>query len=630
MYTRDELPQYVKTAGKVTVFTAFTGLLVFMVAFIFDLGNKEINQALAQNSATTTLRVLNTPPVFDVLPYEIIGSSTTTPTNSGDTVSWGAVATDSNGAPYFMIVCSTADAPTANSNAGTLGTAPPACEAPGAIQWGVSASTTSGDPVVVSTTTVDRNDSGGGSFTESNEWYAWVCDDDINSPQCSLSSQGAFATSTSPFNVNSRPELTSAPNDSPALPGDPFNFDTVAEDDDTDGEADTLFITVCDTNTLYSTSTNSCSDFRASSTVGTLTDPTVPYTVPVPTQDQSYQAFVYVRDQHGHEALAPIQSDFIVANATPTVQDTSINMSGIGGPGSDLTLTILAGETPSSTLTFEVLDDNSCLNFDSDPEISEVGISIFRSPFRATTTCSSTNASHYDPNHCYTSAQPPSSWDLVCTASSTSCAGAGDTSIEYSCTFPLWFVADPTDFGPFAGDDWVAAVQGADDNFATGTQTTTAFPRTLEQNLGLESVEGQIAYGDVAPGDISGNGLNLHATSVIVNVGNTALDQQVAGQSMCSTFSPSTLCPVDETSTIPAPRQRFGTSTFLYLGPETEELSSSTPVTLEIDLAKTTSTSTPNPATTYWGIEVPNEITFAGDYTGLNDFVAEVDQSFSP
>mgnify|MGYP000395018026 CR=1 FL=1 len=102
-YNNEEFPQYVRTAGKITIATAIMGIFVFLAAFMVDFGSQELQKVSAQQ-ATTTLTVLNTPPEFTVEPYETVESSVTNPTNSGDEVRWEAVGTDSNGAPYFLLV----------------------------------------------------------------------------------------------------------------------------------------------------------------------------------------------------------------------------------------------------------------------------------------------------------------------------------------------------------------------------------------------------------------------------------------------------------------------------------------------------------------------------------------------
>ena len=58
---------HLRTAGKITVYTTFVGLVVFAVVFIFNLGGPSVHTADAQDSATTTvgqlllLRLLNLP-----------------------------------------------------------------------------------------------------------------------------------------------------------------------------------------------------------------------------------------------------------------------------------------------------------------------------------------------------------------------------------------------------------------------------------------------------------------------------------------------------------------------------------------------------------------------------------------
>ena len=144
-YNKQHFPRYVETAGKITILTALSGVLIFAFVFIFNIGTNELQRvAAAQGTATTTLTVLNTPPQWVVgqEAREEFQSSTSTPTNSGNQVSWVGTASDANGAPYFLIVCNTSATPTANAAATStaLGTAPPTCFS-GTTRWAVSAST---------------------------------------------------------------------------------------------------------------------------------------------------------------------------------------------------------------------------------------------------------------------------------------------------------------------------------------------------------------------------------------------------------------------------------------------------------------------------------------------------------
>jgi hypothetical protein len=178
LYNQEKLPRYVETAGKITILTALAGVAVFIFAFLFDVGTQEFNRVIAVTSgtATTSLRVLNTPPFYVVEPYEVVESSTSSPTNSGDAIVWAAIGEDPNEADYFLLVCSGNATPTPGS------LAPPSCH-PTTIQWGVSASTTGAGTTTafVSTTTAE-----GGQFAEVNQWFAWVCDADEFNPRSML------------------------------------------------------------------------------------------------------------------------------------------------------------------------------------------------------------------------------------------------------------------------------------------------------------------------------------------------------------------------------------------------------------------------------------------------------------
>jgi len=619
-YNNEEFPQYVKTAGKITVVTAVIGVFVFIAAFMVDVGTQELQKVSAQQ-ATTTLTVLNTPPEFTVFPYEVPESSVTNPTNSGDDIRWEAVGTDSNGAPYFLLLCSTNATPTAvaAADSGSLGTEPPECGI-GAIQWGVSTSTVSGELAFVATTTTEA-----APFSESNDWFAWVCDDDPFNPRCNtVSSQGDVATGSSPFIVNSRPVLSAAGNDGPVDPGDILAFLSTSTDPDTEGGEDNIFITVCSSNVTYDTVTNTCSDSISSSTVGVTANASSTRTIGIPTRDQTYGAFAYVYDQHGHNASAnPIDVSFEVANVAPFVLGAEIELYGELGVGTDLTLSVPGGETPSSTLNFTVQDNNSCQTAALGDEIASYDFSVFRSGV-GTTTCDTTSA-NYNPNNCYPSGVGQTVWNYTCTQVST-CAGPTQTDIDFTCDFPLWFVADPTDNGANTPafleiQNWTAAVRGVDDDGAIGQLSTTSNPRELVSFAAIDILAEDIAYEAVAPGEDTGS---INASSTAQNVGNTGLDQEVLGEDMCEGFTPSIDCESSATSTIPADQQEFNAATFTY-GAGTN-ISSTTASEVELNIPKTTATTSASwqQGITYWGIAVPASITLAGSYTGLNTFTAVV------
>jgi hypothetical protein len=192
----------------------------------------------------------------------------------------------------------------------------------------------------------------------------------------------------------------------------------------------------------------------------------------------------------------------------------------------------------------------------------------------------------------------------------------------YNCTFPLWFVADPTDAGtPWASENWRASVAGVDDDGAIGALTTSSIGQELFSFVALDLLSAAIPYGGLEPGDDTGT---LSATTSILAVGNTALDQENEGESMCTTFSVATECVSSATSTVPENQQKFSSTSLSYGSGLATTLSSTTPFEVELDVNKTTSTTTPNQGITYWGIAVPISITLAGSYEGLNTFTAVV------
>lgn len=611
LYNKNELPNMAYTAGKITILTALAGVTVFMMAFLFDFGAHELSRVSAQ-TATTSLTVLNTPPSFTLNPYEIGGSSTTTPTNSGAVVQWGAIATDANGADYYLLVCSSIASPTPNASAA------PTCG--GGVTWGVSTAISSGAFATVSTTTAEW---GTGQFAEQNTWYAWVCDADPIDPRCSIyAEQGDYATSSSPFYVNNRPVLTDFDNDGPADPGATINFYSTSTDPDTLDAEDNVYLVVCQSNTGIDPVARTCNaaDDLASTTATVTSDAGGSYTLNAITQDDVYPAYGYLVDEHGHTASAnPIQQNFTVNNVAPTVLGGDIDLNG----GLDINLIVEGGETTGFTLDFTVRDANSCENASAGDEIVGYNLSVFRSGVTSATCDAS--AGSYDPNSCYPSGVGAATWNLSCTASSTSCTGPTDDTQIFECTFPLWFVADPTDgvSSPYTGQNWLAAVAGVDDNAAFGSLVDTTSPVDLISLTAIDLITASIPYGSLAPGDSTPT---LSASTTVYSVGNTGIDQEAVGSSMCGTYTVPTPCPGSATSTIPENQQRFASTSLAYGSPLAAILSSTTPTQIELDVPKSTSTSTPNQGITYWGISVPISITLAGSYQGLNTFTAVTDE----
>ena len=606
LYNLLEKKNYMYTAGKISIATALSGLLIFAFIFLFNTGKSEITRVEAQ-SATTTLTVLNTPPTWVSSSTELVESSVSNPTNSGDLIRWRAVATDPNQPNYYLLICNTSATPS-STNSGA-----PRCSS--GIQWGVSAPTPINTQAIVSTTTTEV-----APFATSSPWFAWICDDDSVYARCNTAfTQGTNATNSSPFIVNFRPTFTNYFNSSPANPGAVVTFFSTS----TDSDGNTIRLVVCSTNSSYSTTTNTCGvNELASTSPAMLVNATSSYTLISPLRDQNYNAFGYIVDQHGHEAIGATQgsnAQITVNNVAPTVGSIIVN------GGSNIVPTVAAGQTTGLTLSFTTVDANSCRTAADALEIVNFGLALYQSPLMSTSTCNAFATSTYDPNSCYTSAVATSTWNLNCTASTTSCAlGGADNDMTWSCTFPVWYVINPTDANSFFSTHaWRAGVAAIDDNNATGTFGISAASTTVTSLLAIDLLTGAIPYGQLEPGQNSGT---LSASTTARSTGNTGINQLLQGESMCGTYSVPTPCPNSASSTIPETNQQFATSTVAY--GSGLPLSSSTPQLLQIGIKKSTSTVAASSGITYWGIGVPIAITLAGSYTGRNTvFVAAASSS---
>lgn len=611
LQNKPEFQSYVSTAGKITVVTALFGVVAFTLIFLLNIGAKEFKQVVAQGLATTSITVLNTPPYFTAGPGESPESSTSTPTNSGDNVTWTATAIDPSGEDYFLLVC---DGNTASPTAQLNG--PPSCGG-GDNLWALSATTSSGAQATAATTTLE-------GFAESNTWHAWVCDAVANA-RCnvygSAGADGPTAATSSPFLVNHRPGFTGYWNDSPADPGVAVNFHATSTDPDTVGGQDNVQLHVCNTNSFTG---GTCDGITLATSSLTHPDPTAVYTLPSVIQDDDYDAFGFIIDEHGHVSQGVAQGTganaLTVNNVAPTISSSTVSVFSGG------TMVLTEGVETSDTafdLDFIVTDNNSCdaVGGGAADEFSTSTVAVYRSGV-GSTTCDGTSGA-YNPNNCYPSGAPVSTWNLQCTASSGSCTGSSDPTILVECTFPLWFVADPTD-GASSSDTfywneaWTAAVSATDDDSASSAFTEAATSTTEVQSLlALNLLDATIPYGALEPGQDTGT---LSASTTVESTGNTGLDEGLQGTDMCGGYTSGNPCGPSATHTIPVAEQEFADSELSYgLG---TALSSTSPTTLDINILKSTATSSYSFKDTYWGIAVPASITYAAAYTGENTFTA--------
>jgi hypothetical protein len=598
--------------GQVTIAASLSSAIILL---LFGILFFETNVPRASaDDVTTSVTVLNTPPTWTVDAEESPESSATTPTNSGSAVTWVATATDSSSDNYYLLICKTGAAPTANVGAA------PSCGGGIGNQWAVSAATASGAQATAATTTIE-------TFpfqNESNDWFAWVCDGNNPLARCNATSKQGTGSTASPFIVNHPPVFTAISNDGPVDPGDTVTWTATAYDTDTVGSADTVRLFICQTNGFNGTA---CTGTGWATSTLVSSNPATTTTITIPTQDALYAAYVFVVDNHGRTATSTFQafnSSFTVSNVAPSVTAASISLEDTDGAG-NLTLVTPSATTGPFRVRFTAADNNSCQSTGGD-EFSAAITNVYRSGV-GQNSCDAAN--EYNPNSCYAAASANFSPYLSCTQDASSCSGTTDTTATWTCTFPIWYVADPTDTAtPWTGENWLASVIVTDDDSLSSTLTESSVGNEMTSFLAFNVTQTSIAFGGLEPGQQSST---LASTTDLIAIGNIGLDEDLYGDTMCTTWSAPDSCDtngINAANDIPVSNQKFATSSVAYGATDAYTLTSSTsPASLEIRVQKTTATSSPQTKNTHWGINIPGTITQAGSYLGQNTITAKKSSS---
>jgi len=590
--------------GKASILTVFLGVGILLIGLLVELPHSD--KVARANVATTSVTVLNTPPTWIVKAQEAIGSSTSTPTNSGSAITWNASANDSSGDNYYLLICKNYASPTPVNNGA------PTCNGGNSNLWAVSGQTASNATATVSTTTTE-------GFAESINLYGYICDHNSSSA-CNVLTWPGNGTTSSPFVVNHRPTFTVFTDDSPRDPGGTVTWYSTSSDSDVFGGADQVMLFVCKLADFTGTACGAGGTW-ASSTFSAA-DPSVTYTLPNPMQDQATSSFGYVVDRHGgHAALGAPQgtdSRFYINNMTPTIAAASISLLNTDGSTNPLSLTNPAGQTTGFITRFTVTDQNGCVNASTTNEIASSYPNVYRSGI---TSAGCNQSSEYNENNCYPGLVSTSVWNYTCTASSTTCLGTSDSDQVIDCTFPLWYVAQSTDGTGLAQDppnwaqNWITSALSIDDNGASTTLVDGLTGRELNSFLAYNVSTTSISYGALQPGQ------SVDPISKVTDlqaVGNVGLDQTLYGSDMCPTYP---TCSGLNTSTIliAGGYQKYATSS-LSIG-SANTLLANPGATQAIHVLKSTSSTTPASKDTYWGITVPGTITLSGDYIGVNTLI---------
>jgi hypothetical protein len=462
-------------------------------------------------------------------------------------------------------------------------------------------------------------------FVEKNDWTGYICDHNSNSQCNAVAKQGTSTPGPSPFYVNHRPvfsvfQVTSAVN-----PGGVVSWSSTSSDSDVTGSADTVQLFVCKASDFTGSACGAGGTWCQSG--ASSTNPYCTITTSNPYQDGLYQARGYVIDGHSFQATAGAQgssSRMTINNVAPSITAASISLLDTDGSG-PLLLTNPGGETTGYRVQFTVTDQNSCVNASSTDEITLGYTNVYRS---GVTSAGCDTAGEYNSNNCYTGLASSALWGASCVSNGTStCLGVSDSDETWTCTFPLWYLAESTDGSGLSTDplyfaqNWLASARVNDDNLSSSTLVESTSGTELNSFLAYTVSTTSISYGGLQPGQ------SVDPVSKITDlqsVGNVGLDETLYGSDMCPTYP---TCSGNATSTITVGNQKYASSSVSYAS--ATALLSNPGANFLVHVNKSTATTTPATKNTYWGITVPGTITLSGDYFGVNTLIGITSPSAS-
>jgi hypothetical protein len=243
--------------------------------------------------------------------------------------------------------------------------------------------------------------------------------------------------------------------------------------------------------------------------------------------------------------------------------------------------------TPGTTTAVSV--STSVTDFNGVGDLAHATATVYRSGAGAS--CAPDN------NNCYVATTENGQCQF------TSCSG---NTCTLSCVVDVFFHADPTDDGTYVGQEWLA--YGEVEDLSNGYDFASA-PAVELITLRAMQVDSVINYGALSADSDTGS---YNPTTTVTNLGNAPINVDIVGTSLTDGLS----------SAIPADLQKVATSTFTYSAcVSCLQLSTSTAVTLGINLNKPTTIAPPIETEVYWGIEVPFTASNAA-HTGTNIFTA--------
>ena len=186
-------------------------------------------------------------------------------------------------------------------------------------------------------------------------------------------------------------------------------------------------------------------------------------------------------------------------------------------------------------------------------------------------------------------------------------SGGSGTTENYTCTFAVYFYADPTDTGSaYETDNWTCQVTPSD-----GIGAGTAATDTIEMNsLIALDVTATINYGTLALGTNTGT---TDYTTTVTNTGNRQIDIQLDGYGSTDGDGKAMVCTI---GSITIGNERYSLTAATAWSAKTQLTDTATTLTT-FDLAKGAS-STKN---VYWGFGMPSS-GVGGSCSGKVNFTA--------
>ncbi len=278
--------------------------------------------------------------------------------------------------------------------------------------------------------------------------------------------------------------------------------------------------------------------------------------------------------------------DIVLPVPSLVVSNVSLNN------GSNINLIESSTTSVSSTATTSHPDDYS--------DFSTIIGKIYRSGVSGGPECSANTNNCYDSISCATS----------------NCGTYSATSCDATCDFEIWFNADPTDGTvsqtdetPWSSEYWVTWIKAIDSSNSSSTATNSSQTVDVGSLLAFD-VTTPINYGDnMIPGDKNDP---LSETTTVSNTGNCSLDMTLYGVNMESGVN-----------NIAVGNQKYASSSVAYASGASLLVSPGSE--LELDLPKTTTSSSPETTDIWWGIEIPSP-QVVGTYTGTTTFESKVNE----